>query len=315
MENSLGQEIKNPESFKRWFGNSVTVDEQGRPLVFFHGTRSDFTEFKTSYSDKLIFFSFEKKFADDWGKSRKNFSNDISNAIFDKVRKFQNELFKEYQEKYGEEFYMQTEPPNDGPYKEYHKKIDDYEEEVEKEYNVHRRTLACYLKVKKIFLPERDYELVLDEICKYYEWQNPYTKEYEEKLNYFEKAYDEANEHWKDWWSKNKDAEEEVIKAEEKKLDIAYRKFSVWRSIKNTFDDNLKRIKTGAWTYFEHGNVIDKIWSLGYDAIQLSETDGKQTTLAVREGNNQIKSIDNKGTFDSSNNIYESLNRELERYI
>ena len=49
------------------------------------------------------------------------------------------------------------------------------------------------------------------------------------------------------------------IKAEEKKLDLAYRKFSVWRSIKNTFDDNLKRIKTGAWAYFEHGNVIDKI--------------------------------------------------------
>ena len=96
---------------------------------------------------------------------------------------------------------------------------------------------------------------------------------------------------------------------------MAYRKFSVWRSIKNTFEDNLKRIKTGAWAYFEHGNVIDKIWSLGYDAIQLSETDGEQTTLAVREGNNQIKSVDNNGSWSSSDNIYEQLNEEIKKYI
>ena len=303
MQNSLGQEIKNPENFKKWFGNSVTVDEQGRPLVFYHGTRADFTEFKTGYSDNLIFFSYEKKFADDWGKSKKGYSNELSNEIFDKLRVFRNNLFKKYQAKYGEEFYTENEEMD----KQYHKEVDEYEEQLEKERNVHNRTLGCYLKVHKIFVPERDYELVLDEICEYHKFTNPYTPEYEKKLKEFEDKYDAANKHWDEWWANNKDAEEEVIRAEEKKLDLAFREFSVYRSIKNSFDNHLDRIKKGAWIYFEHGNVIDKIWSLGYDAIQLSEAGGEQTTIAVRAGNNQIKSVDNNGNWSGSENIYERL--------
>ena len=73
------------------------------------------------------------------------------------------------------------------------------------------------------------------------------------------------------------------------------------------FDNNIKRIKQGAWVYFEHENVINKIWELGYDAIQLSETDGKQTTLAVRTGNNQIKSTQNNGKYNSTEDLYEDF--------
>lgn len=32
--------------FRHWFGNSRAVDEQGRPLVLYHGTGADFTQFK-----------------------------------------------------------------------------------------------------------------------------------------------------------------------------------------------------------------------------------------------------------------------------
>ncbi|MCL2282499.1 MAG: hypothetical protein FWC26_04195, partial [Fibromonadales bacterium] len=32
--------------FKRWFGDSKVVDEQGKPLVVYHGTNAEFTEFK-----------------------------------------------------------------------------------------------------------------------------------------------------------------------------------------------------------------------------------------------------------------------------
>ena len=88
---------------------------------------------------------------------------------------------------------------------------------------------------------------------------------------------------------------------------------------KNIFTENglkvLGTIKTGAWVYFEHKNVIDKIWALGYDAIQLSEREGIPTTLAVREGTNQIKSVDNKGTWDKTENIYEHLNRMFEEVL
>lgn len=303
--NSLGKEIISPENFWKWFGNSITVDEKGRPMVFYHGTRSDFTEFKSGYSDQLIFFSYEKSFADKWGK-KKQYDNDKLLEIEDILFPYKNELYTKFKQKYGDNFYQE----NDKAREELLKQIEEKRIELEKERNIHSRTLGCYLKVHKLFIPEKDYELVLDEICKYYEWKNPYTKEYENRLKYFEDEYDKAQAHWDEWWANNKNAEEETIQAEEKKLDLAFRKYSVYKSIKNEFDNNLERIKKGAWTYFEHGNVIDKIYKLGYDGIQLSETNGEQTTIAVRP--NQIKSVDNKGTWsNNSNNIYETLNNKL----
>lgn len=35
---SEGNQIKNPEQFKKWFGNSKSVDKNGNPLVLYHGT-------------------------------------------------------------------------------------------------------------------------------------------------------------------------------------------------------------------------------------------------------------------------------------
>lgn len=41
---SVKQSLQN---FWNWFGDSKAVDSKGRPIVFFHGTNSDFSEFKT----------------------------------------------------------------------------------------------------------------------------------------------------------------------------------------------------------------------------------------------------------------------------
>lgn len=46
LTNSEGNLIQNPESFMKWFGNSVTVDAQGRPKVFYHASHMEFDEFK-----------------------------------------------------------------------------------------------------------------------------------------------------------------------------------------------------------------------------------------------------------------------------
>lgn len=50
-ENSHGRQISTVkqilENFWKWFGHSNAKDAKGRPLVFFHGTNSDFQEFKT----------------------------------------------------------------------------------------------------------------------------------------------------------------------------------------------------------------------------------------------------------------------------
>ena len=48
-KNSLGRLIANSpeaiENFWLWFGASGAIDRQGRPLVLYHGTASDFTVF------------------------------------------------------------------------------------------------------------------------------------------------------------------------------------------------------------------------------------------------------------------------------
>ena len=54
---------------------------------------------------------------------------------------------------------------------------------LETERDVHARTLPCYLKVHKIFVPERDYELVLNEIFEYYKWDKKQLKYEGEYLN------------------------------------------------------------------------------------------------------------------------------------
>lgn len=62
-QNSLGQKITDDAAslkrFWRWFGNSATVDGQGRPVVFYHGSPYKFDRFNT----KHVFFSTKRTFA------------------------------------------------------------------------------------------------------------------------------------------------------------------------------------------------------------------------------------------------------------
>lgn len=62
-QNSLGQKIADDAAslkrFWRWFGNSATVDGQGRPVVFYHGSPYKFDRFNT----KHVFFSTKRTFA------------------------------------------------------------------------------------------------------------------------------------------------------------------------------------------------------------------------------------------------------------
>lgn len=47
--NSRGRPILGYDNFRRWFKNSVAVDDQGRPLVVYHGTGAVFTEFSLEH--------------------------------------------------------------------------------------------------------------------------------------------------------------------------------------------------------------------------------------------------------------------------
>jgi hypothetical protein len=56
-ENSLGQPIHPTEegikNFNKWFGDSKVVDEQGRPMVVYHGTNAEFTVFDTKTNTRF----------------------------------------------------------------------------------------------------------------------------------------------------------------------------------------------------------------------------------------------------------------------
>ena len=55
--------MENP-NFRKWFGNSVTVNSDGTPMVFYHGSTSDIQEFfpsTSNYSESLNGFYFTDK--------------------------------------------------------------------------------------------------------------------------------------------------------------------------------------------------------------------------------------------------------------
>jgi len=60
--------IKAPDTpaFKRWFGKSKIVDANGNPLVLYHGTARDITEFKPKQAN-AIFLTADPTFAEDFG--------------------------------------------------------------------------------------------------------------------------------------------------------------------------------------------------------------------------------------------------------
>jgi GNAT superfamily N-acetyltransferase len=94
--NSTGRMIspvkQSLQNFWNWFGDSTAVDSKGRPLVFFHGTNSDFNEFKThikTYNNygllgnvathrSAIFVTPEKSFAHNYVRDEMAGANIIS---------------------------------------------------------------------------------------------------------------------------------------------------------------------------------------------------------------------------------------------
>jgi len=53
LGSSLGSRVKDNPKFKEWFGNSKLVDENGDPMVMYHGTDQDIERFKLSKEGNL----------------------------------------------------------------------------------------------------------------------------------------------------------------------------------------------------------------------------------------------------------------------
>lgn len=74
--NKQGKADVNSEAFKRWFGDSKVVDENGQPLVVYHGTLSNFDAFskkmigsRFTADERGFFFIDNEKMAKDYSTS------------------------------------------------------------------------------------------------------------------------------------------------------------------------------------------------------------------------------------------------------
>lgn len=64
--NPIATTLAGIRNFYKWFGDSKVVDEQGRPLVVYHGTKEKFTEFRKSPGN--IWFTPTRDYAESFGK-------------------------------------------------------------------------------------------------------------------------------------------------------------------------------------------------------------------------------------------------------
>lgn len=83
--NSNGKPIANSEegiiNFWKWFGDSKVVDEQGRPLVVYHGTGSDFNEFNSKVFPTAGYFSKTPDIANSTAHGQKEYYGKDSSVM------------------------------------------------------------------------------------------------------------------------------------------------------------------------------------------------------------------------------------------
>lgn len=88
-----------PKTFFEWFGDSKVVDEQGRPLVVYHGTTADFTEFDRSKgnpeSDLGAGFYFTNT-EDDVSENYAGMGPDLTNKVERLAEQIANDTDREY---------------------------------------------------------------------------------------------------------------------------------------------------------------------------------------------------------------------------
>jgi hypothetical protein len=72
---SVAPQVDTPE-FKNWFGDSKVVDENGKPLVVYHGSGTTFWEFKTEFTGLgKNMYKKRKSTANLFAKLRKKFES------------------------------------------------------------------------------------------------------------------------------------------------------------------------------------------------------------------------------------------------
>ncbi|MDO9463822.1 MAG: LPD38 domain-containing protein [bacterium] len=152
--------IRDNPKFNKWFKKSQVVDKNDNPLPVYHGTKAIIDKFKHDekrFDDRLIFFSKDPAFAEEWARGRqpnkpsRNYSwTDQDQKNLDKhwkdFHKISDELYKTDKVKWTEKYdkLRATEPRTR------------YTEEREADVSIY----PVYISAQNIFNPMKDYKVV-----------------------------------------------------------------------------------------------------------------------------------------------------------
>jgi DNA topoisomerase IB len=152
-------EVMNNPNFKKWFGESKIVDDKGNPLVMYHGTKRDVSEFKAKYEDNLIFLTTDPEFASHWpegsgGKGDLREPPEESKEEFERMHKLEHNLYAKLKEAGvpDDELYDKT--------KEEMTRLTGYSSPFTYERKAGVRVMPVYVSAQKPFDPRKDYKLV-----------------------------------------------------------------------------------------------------------------------------------------------------------
>lgn len=319
--------------FKKWFGDSKVVDEEGNPLVVYHGSLWKFDTF--GKSDEFD-FSFSPKFAYEYA-AQKSFEQalDLSPVLYSVYLKAENpfdfrdeksvnELLKKigdkeisfWGDKYSHEQFkdliMGLSYENTVKNQEVFDKAEvgmaysRYNEDVEEKMSS--------VADAKIVYKNKDYFVALDEIDE--PRRSPFSSEPAGRVDR-DDVYKQVEK-----LAKDIDFADEYIKKITLNTNLVKTTYEVGKGYVDEYTpyeltvrlrkvDNPKIAKKGTgydnWSFFEAAKIgdtyfLDFLKENGYDSYYKQEKEQLNISVFNPE---QIKSVDNRGTFDENNpNIY-----------
>lgn len=319
--------------FKKWFGDSKVVDEEGKPLVVYHGSLWKFDTF--GKSDEFD-FSFSPKFAHEYA-AQKSFEQalDLSPVLYSVYLKAENP-FDFRDEKSVNELLKKIgdKEINFWGNKYSHEQFKDlimglsYENTVKNQevfdkaevgmaysrYNEDVEEKMSSVADAKIVYKNKDYFVALDEIDE--PRRSPFSSEPAGRVDR-DDVYKQVEK-----LAKDIDFADEYIKKITLNTNLVKTTYEVGKGYVNEYTpyelivrlrkvDNPKIAKKGTgydnWSFFETTKIgdtyfLDFLKENGYDSYYKQEKEQLNISVFNPE---QIKSVDNKGTFDKSNpNIY-----------
>lgn len=319
--------------FKKWFGDSKVVDKNGKPLVVYHGSLWKFDTF--GKSDEFD-FSFSPKFAYEYA-AQKSFEQalDLSPVLYSVYLKAENP-FDFRDEKSVNELLKKIgdKEINFWGNKYSHEQFKDlimglsYENTVKNQevfdkaevgmaysrYNEDVEEKMSSVADAKIVYKNKDYFVALDEIDE--PRRSPFSSEPAGRVDR-DDVYKQVEK-----LAKDIDFADEYIKKITLNTNLVKTTYEVGKGYVNEYTpyeltvrlrkvDNPKIAKKGTgydnWSFFEATKIgdtyfLDFLKENGYDSYYKQEKEQLNISVFNPE---QIKSVDNKGTFDESNpNIY-----------